>query len=180
MTDPIHSIKPLTATQARRLFLNAIKDGDIDKVEAMLPLVDPKENRSEALRWAAEHQHPRLVELLIPVSEPGAWDSLALRWACEKPGFECFELLLPHSNPKDEKSAALRLAVTYGNIDAARVLFPLSDVEAAYKELLPRAHLYPGSLERFEQMWEEHKANELNAVLSSEVGAGAAAPKRKL
>ena len=118
--------------------ITAIEDGDLCVIEALVDNfnLNPKDNGSELLRWAAKRQQPHIVKYLIPLSEPKAMDSLALRWACEEDGLECVELLLPHSNPKAADSAALRLAVTHENYEATKILIPVSDPKKALNYLL--------------------------------------------
>lgn len=107
------------------------------------PSFNPFHEDSEILRKAAEQKNAYLVELFIPITNPLDLDSLALRWACEKiDNLECIKLLIPHSNPKDQKSAALRLAVMYGNIEGARMLIPVSNPDDALHDLQTRNYPY--------------------------------------
>lgn len=163
------SIKDIYA-QAR----TAAKDGDLPLLQQLIVQhqLDPKNEDSDLLRIAAEHQNPHIVQYLIPLSEPKALNSLALRWACEKPGVECVALLLPHSDPSAEKSSALRLAVTYGNYEAAKLLFDVSDPKIALKQLVEKPGLTYGRKnvpERFVQWWEEHEAAKLKQKLHDSI-----------
>lgn len=69
--------------------------GDIQKVQRLLPVSDPKQNDSQTLAIAARTGNSDLVQILIPVSEPLKNGSWALRAAVKYEHKECVMLLLP-------------------------------------------------------------------------------------
>lgn len=115
-----------------RLLKEAAYYGRIDEVRRLIPISDPTDNDSEALRNAVSQGHLECAKLLavvsdaymglkesawhgnvdllaffIPLCDPKTEDSIALHWAARHGYFECVELLLPHSDAKAHHSAAL-------------------------------------------------------------------------
>lgn len=177
------SAKPYTR-EDYRLALGSAKSGDLETIRCLVEhnKIDPKDEDSELLRVAAEHQNPEIVEYLIPLTDPKALGSLALRWACEKPGIECIKLLLPHSDPTQENSAALRLAVTYGNYEGAKLLFDLCDPQKALNELLDKpgqAYGRKNVPEKFVQWWEEHEAHKLKTIIEENIATAPVTSAKK-
>ena len=56
----------------------AAANGYKDIVELLIPVSDPKANKSEALYWAAYSGYREIVELIIPVSDPAVVKGLGL------------------------------------------------------------------------------------------------------
>ena len=80
------------------LLIEANKNDDVEAVQRLIPVSDPKADNSHALRWAAFYGHTEIVKLLISVSDPKANDSEALRMAARNGHIECVKLLLPVSD----------------------------------------------------------------------------------
>ena len=88
-----------------------------------------------ALRLAAEHGHTECVRLLIPVSNPKANKSSSLWMAAEMGHLEIVKLLIPCSDPLALNSYALQVAVLEKRADCVEVLYPHSDPVAAVAEM---------------------------------------------
>lgn len=130
--DLIMNTKPLTRADIEintRNLIHAIYNNDIDEIKLLIPVSNPKENCSYALRAAAECGCLQAVELLIPVSDSKD-TSDALRMAAEAGHAEIVKLLLPVSDPKTDNSEALYWAVQEGHTDIVQLLIPVSDPKA--------------------------------------------------
>jgi ankyrin repeat protein len=103
-------------------FETAATYGGINVIKRLLPLVDPKENESAALRLAVnDGRDLNIVKLLLPVSDPKAKDSEALRTAAATGNMEMLELLLPVS---DRPNTAFVLAAMHGRLEIVKKLMP--------------------------------------------------------
>lgn len=80
------------------LLFRASQHGDLDDVQRLLPLSDPKARGSEALSLAAANGHTECVKLLIPVSNPNDRYSLALQYAVMHKHIDIIKLLIPVSH----------------------------------------------------------------------------------
>lgn len=97
---------------------------------------------SQPLSLAALLGNVDVIELIIPISDPKALDSIALRNAAENGRVECVKILLPHSDPLAQNSAALGEAISAGHVECARLLLPFSNVEDLPIEVFERAILW--------------------------------------
>ena len=93
----------------------------------------------EPLGLAALFGYARIIELLIPVCDPKEGNSVALKQAAEGGIAGCVELLIPHSDPLAGKSAALAQAIGSGRVECARLLLPVSNVDDLEIDALERA-----------------------------------------
>lgn len=93
------------------LLINAARQGDVEKVRALIPVSDPKADDSMALFWAAHRGNIEMVKILLPVSEAWAYHNEALRIAYLKKHWAVVELLLPHCDPTDEESIRAPVAL---------------------------------------------------------------------
>lgn len=114
----------------------AAEHGFLEAVQLFIPLSNPKDNGSSALRWAATYGHTECVKTLIPVSNPGDEKSHALTLAAEGGHAHCVELLMAVSKPKDMYSNALKAASEGGHVECVRLLVEVSDF---HTECLVRA-----------------------------------------
>ena len=113
-----------------------------------MPVSDPTDRDSEALRLAAENGHVECAKLLLPVSDPKERDSQALRFAAHNGHAECVKLLLSVSDPRPEESEALRWALrwaaTYGHVECVRMLLAVSgllgEIDGLLEEVFYRGH----------------------------------------
>lgn len=80
------------------LLIEASKRGDIDKVQQLIPVSDPKSRNSLALITAAADGYTEIVKLLIPVCDPKSNNSLALFAALKEGHTEIIKLLVPVSD----------------------------------------------------------------------------------
>lgn len=108
--------------------IDAADSGQLDIVQALIPVSDPKAENSEALRLAALGGHLDVVRALIPVSDPKADHSVALASATASGSLAVVRELIPVCDPKDHGSAALRQAAECGHLDIVRELIPVSDL----------------------------------------------------
>ena len=111
--------------------LAATRNGHTECVKLLISVSDPKADDSFALLVAAMHGHTDIVELLIPVSDPKAYGSLALHWGARNDHTECVKLLIPVSDPKALNSGALQAAALNGHNDIVDMLWNISDPQAA-------------------------------------------------
>lgn len=101
--------------------------GHAECVDLLIPVSDPKNGNSWALRHAAENGHAECVKLLIPVSDPKSENSGPLYLAARHGHANCVKLLLPVSDPSANDSGALSEAVKAGRAECVRILIPVSD-----------------------------------------------------
>lgn len=113
----------------------AAEYGHVACVKLLIPVADPKDLDSDALRLAARGGHVECVKLLIPVSDPATDNSVALVAAAMNGHLECVRVLLPVSNPKDDNSLPLQWACQNNDRACFDLLYPLSDPHAALKNL---------------------------------------------
>lgn len=117
----------------------AAEYGHVACVKLLIPVADPKDLDSDALRLAARGGHVECVKLLIPVSDPATDNSVALVAATMNGHLECVRVLLPVSNPKDNNSLSLQWASQNNHLACFDLLYPFSDPVAALNDL--RKHL---------------------------------------
>ena len=134
------------------------------------------EHNTELLIQASERG-----ELLIPVSNPLDNNSAALRWAAEGGHIECVKLLLPVSNPKDLDSQALQTAVIHGHTECIKLLLPVSDYPLALQESIGDTALLQQCIETYENecrilQQKQRLTHILNAVQDTKINS----TKRKL
>lgn len=110
----------------------AVITGNIELVKHFIPLGDQKCG-SLALGSAVRKGNKELFDLLLPVSAPKKYDSLALFCAVEENQTEFFDILLPLSNPNADNGVAFRKAVELGYTHFAEILYPLVDVQKIMK-----------------------------------------------
>lgn len=59
--------------------IQSAQNSRLDMVQVLLPLVDPKQEKSCALRVAVQQDHPAIIALLLPLSDPKVARSVWLR-----------------------------------------------------------------------------------------------------
>lgn len=89
------------------LLVAAAAEGNISEIQRLIPLTNPKNGDSAALRYAVANGNIDCVKLLLPVSDPKALNSQILRDAVENNQIECLKILLPLTDPKSQDSGAL-------------------------------------------------------------------------
>lgn len=98
-TEMLSALIPFASQKiATQALGEAVRRGQAEATKLLLPVSDPKENDSYALRCAVENGHTDIVELLIPVSNPKALESTALFFAINKNNKDLIELLIPVSD----------------------------------------------------------------------------------
>lgn len=139
----IKQAQKFPAADAERFFLDtlieAAQHGFAKAVRALIPLCDPTQHNSVALRWAAMEGHADCVKLLIPVSNPCDENSHALSLAAEAGHTDCVKMLIKVSNPKADNSWALKTAAEGGHVECVRLLIGVSDATDNNSEALVRA-----------------------------------------
>ena len=100
------------------LLLEAAKKGDINEVQRLIPISDPKHKNSVAFREACENGHFECVKALIPVSDGY---NFAMNEAARNNKVECVKLLLPLS---DHHESALHAAAGNNHIECVKLLLP--------------------------------------------------------
>lgn len=131
---PSH-ITPEQLDQNSRQLIKACRSGNLDAVNQLLPVSDPKAFDSAALHWAAIDGRIAIVKLLIPVSEPQADDSKILQIASAQGHTDIVKMLLPHSDAKAKRSRALLNAAINGHVECMTLLIPVSDCNTVLKDL---------------------------------------------
>lgn len=114
--------------------LEAARNGNADNVRDLIIGSDVTHN-TEALCVAAEHGHVECVALLIPVADPKANKSLAMHQCVKHQHTECLKILLPFSDANSCSGLALSNAAHDGYTEGVRLLIPLSDLEMRTRAL---------------------------------------------
>lgn len=114
----------------------AAEYGHVECVKLLIPVSNPKDLDSDALRLAAHNGHTECVRALIPVSDSDNYDSVALVSAAMKQHPECVRLLIGVSNPKADNSRALQWASFNNDQTCFDLLYEVSDPQAALNCLL--------------------------------------------
>jgi len=109
----------------------AAEYGHVECVKLLLPVSNPKDLNSDALRLAAQNGHAECVKLLIPVSDPCNENSVALVCAALNRHVECVRLLIDVSQPKRDNSRALQWASFNNDQACFDLLYAVSDPQAA-------------------------------------------------
>lgn len=149
----------------------AAEYGHVECVKLLIPVSDPKDLDSDALRLAARGGHVECVKLLIPVSDPATDNSVALAAAAMNGHLECVRVLLPVSNPRDNNSLSLQWACQNNHLACFDLLYPFSDPVAALKIL--RKHLErPETSVRL--LRERIEAERQHTVLANAIGSKSA------
>lgn len=122
-----------------RLLGEAARDGNVEEIERLLPIVTSMDHRTYALQWAAEEGQIWSLRALLPFSDPRVNNSWALRCAAKNGHTQCVKLLIPVSDPKSSK--ALMQAVKNNNIECVKLLLPVSDPQLDNSAVLQIAAL---------------------------------------
>lgn len=131
----------LKQTNKTILLLDASKRGDLEEVNRLIPISNPKFQNSQALVQACLYGHIDVVKALIPVSDPKTINGWALRTAAEYGHTEILQLLLPVSNPADYLSA-FREAVVANQIETINVFLPYLETPQNFDTALQLAAQY--------------------------------------
>lgn len=118
------------------LLITASKNSDLNEINRLVEIVDPKLHNSDALRWAVVYGQTDVVKRLIPISNPHANNSRALFWAAAHGFADIVQLLIPVSDPKICKSSALRAAVRNTHLECIKLLLPVSDYNSVLAEMV--------------------------------------------
>lgn len=108
------------------LLIDAARGGRVEDVRVLMKGC-PRDQKSVALRRAAEFGHVECVKLLIPVSDPKDLDSDALRVAAHNGHAQCVKALIPVSDPKNGHSVALVSAAMNKHAECVRMLIGVSE-----------------------------------------------------
>ena len=138
------------------LLLEAIEHKNVTMVERLIPLCNPKNDNSFALRAAVNHQHEEIVKLLIPVSDPASFSNEALQTAVEDGCVNLVKLLIPVSDFTENDGTSLQGAVINGNKEIVKLLIPFCD----YNDVLQRVEhsIYSNQCTLLKQCIEEYEA----------------------
>lgn len=150
-----------------QLLIEAAQNGNIEEVDRLIPLSDPKARDSLALRWAAGNGHVECVKLLIPVSDPKSCKSYALQMAAAMGHVQCVRLLIPVSRPKDDNSLALRSATRCAQNACVDLLFEVSDPIVALDLLKKESVNNTEKWQYLEEKINEKQQEMLNAVVET-------------
>lgn len=135
-----------------RLLKSAAYHGRIEDVARLIPISDPTDENSEALRLAVAEGHLDVARMLVPFSnafiglKEAAWygrveflrflktvcdphqeDDIAIGWAIRSHNIECVKLLLPGVDPKDKHSRLLWMAALEKCNDIVDLVWAQSD-----------------------------------------------------
>ncbi len=148
--EEIERLLPIVTSMDHRTYALqwAAEEGQIRSLRALLPFSDPKVNSSWALHCAAKNGHTQCVELLIPVSEPKT--SKALMQAVKNNNMKCVTLLIPVSDPQLDNSAVLQIAALENLNDMMDILFDVCDAQAALTAL-QNDFMKPAACERLQE-----------------------------
>lgn len=140
----IKKVQDFSPSQTLAFFNKALNQaaehGVVKAVRLFIPLCDPKDCNSAALRWAAMGGHADCVRALIPVSNPTDHNSHALVLAAHEGSVECVKLLIKVTNPQDDGSQALILAAEGGAAECVKLLLqapnnPMDNTQALVRAL---------------------------------------------
>lgn len=108
----------MNTKQNTELLLEAAKNGDINEVQRLIPISNPKHQHSAALRAAIDNDHTECVKALIPVSNE--YD-FAMQAAAQHNKVEYVKMLLALS---DDHEMALHMAAGNNHIECVKLLLP--------------------------------------------------------
>lgn len=116
------------------LLLKEAACGNTEQVKHLLTLSDSQfYDYHEALCLAAEYGNVDCVQILLPLTN--SFDD-ALQWAAMGGHTQCVEVLLSHCDPTFNNSGALRMAVYHHHKDIFKILYQVSDVQAAVSNII--------------------------------------------
>lgn len=133
--DTIEKVLHHSTTNCGRALFWAASQGHTEVVQLLLPFADPQDNDSEAFRVACQFGHLDVVKLLLPVSNPQCNNNNPLRSAAGRGHTDVVRYILPFTDPKDIESSALQSAAFNQHWDVVDMLYDLSDVQQALKNL---------------------------------------------
>jgi len=116
-------------------FIQAVRDGDLEKVKLLLPISDPSENNSDAIRWASYNGHLEVVKLLLSDPRVDSSDvNTAIRYASSNGRTEIVKFLLadPRVDPSANNSDAIRWASNNGHLEVVKLLLSDPRVDSSY------------------------------------------------
>lgn len=155
----------------------AAQNGQLEMVEYLIPLCDPKAKNSLALRMAVQNGWLEVVKVLMPVSDIKAEKSTALILASAKGFGEIVKELLPQSSPKAQNSRALGAAVQHGHPACVELLYPVSHPIAALKKLKFR---FPNRPEKWQVLEDLMQSERQRKLLQKVVGKPDATHTKKI
>lgn len=181
----IQFVRALFADKHNNMLLlwEAAKQGNVDEVRRLIPISHCADWNSRPLINAVYGGHVECVRLLIPVSNPKDYNK-ALWFASGRDSVECVKLLLEVADPLHNNSQALQSAVIHKNQEIVDLLYPLSDPDAALKQILNKFKQTVGSspyqdfIDRVEEG--RFKRELTKAVEHKKETPTPSAPKRKM
>jgi ankyrin repeat protein len=119
-------------------FLLACSNGDKDKVQELLKIVDPSYSHNQAFITLCQNGSADLVELLLKDSRvnPAARDNEAIRWASSKGNLSIVKILLKDTrvDPCSQKNFCLREACMENHIELIKVLLADSRIDPSARD----------------------------------------------
>lgn len=163
--DMIEFLLPHCDPQAQygEALTNTVRHGHWDAFERLLPLCDPKAQRSHALSVAAIAGRLDFVKRLIPLSDVDASGAIGMaahhgqvecvkeliphcdlhredsnlwEWTLDSYRPEIVRVLLPHFEPNALDHKAIIMASKHNDQEMVEYLFPLSDQEKLFNDML--------------------------------------------
>lgn len=119
------------------LLLEAASSGNETEVQRLIPISEPKKQKSLALQQAAKNGHIECVKRLVAESDVDK--SNALQWAAHNGHVDCLNVLIPLSTKKTKNNIALSWAAKNGHVECVKLLLPTCDPKANSSEALYRA-----------------------------------------
>jgi len=107
-------------------FIEAIQNGDLEKVKILLIDSDPSVDNNRAIQSASSYGHIEIVKLLLadPRVDPSVYDNWAIRLSSSYGHYGVVKLLLsdPRVDPSVKDNWAIRSASSYGHIEVVKLL----------------------------------------------------------
>lgn len=113
--------------------VQACKDGNLDEVQRLLPMSNPRAHNSAAVRWAGDGGHLEIVRLLAPLSN--LQSCLAVQAAAINGQVEVLHCLLEYDIPPAIQRNALELAATACNAEIFKLLIPGSNYQQVLQNI---------------------------------------------
>lgn len=161
------------------LLIQAAKMGNVEEVQQLIPLSDPKAQRSRAL-WQALSipLSVECVKMLIPVSDPQDYNDVFFE-AVKIGNIPCIEMLMQVANPKYNESEALFWSTEMRNDEIIDILIDVSDVDLVLRNLKEEYSANESwAWERLEEILEARRQKEV--LIAAVEDTQATLQKRKM
>lgn len=163
--------------------IKAATQGSVNDVKELIPVSDPKSQKSWALRCAAERGNLEIVRLLLPVSDLEDVCSGALRRSAANGHTDIVRLLVSvlDRSVQHNNHYALKWAAINGHAECVKLLLPISDYKTVLKDMDLKVYKNLCFLQKNVDEYEILQQKErLNNTLDETVDAKKNVVKRKI